>query len=158
VEDNEGIREAMSLLLDLQPGLRCSTTFTSAEEMLEALRRGPAPDVILSDLNLPGCSGVDSISQVRLLAPETPVVILTTFYDGSLETAAVCAGAAGFLTKSCGVEELVGVIRRAAAGLKTGRTGNDRRRISVKYVPAAPRGGPWGARAFGILRAAMGLG
>ena len=115
VEDREEIRELTVQLLNDQADIHCSQSFESAEAMLSALSQEAPPRLILSDINLPGLSGIESIREVRGLAPRTPVLIMTTFWDVAYEAEAREAGAAGFVTKTCETAQLVNLIRLACS-------------------------------------------
>jgi DNA-binding NarL/FixJ family response regulator len=74
------------------------------------------PDVVLMDLRMPGVDGLTAIERINQL-PEPPVVVvLTTFDADQYVLRALRAGAAGFLVKSTPPEELIGLVRVAAAG------------------------------------------
>lgn len=77
---------------------------------------GSRPDVVLLDLRMPGVDGLTALD--RLVALEAPprVVVLTTFDVDSYVLRALEAGAVGFLLKSTAPEDLVGLVRAAAAG------------------------------------------
>ena len=74
---------------------------TSGEEALEKLRTGEAADVVvvLSDINMPGMSGLDLLSAIREEFPDLQVYMVTAYDDGKLETTALKGGARGYLTK-----------------------------------------------------------
>lgn len=101
----------------------------------EALRvcEERAPDVVLLDVSLPGLDGIETTRRLRAGGSRAAVVILTMYGDATTRREAVRAGAAAYLTKDCTTEELVGVIRRVAAG----------ERVLVPET-AGPLGGPGG--------------
>ncbi len=74
------------------------------------------PDVVLMDLNMPRCNGVQATSQLRERQPETAVVVLTTYSDDDWVFSALQAGARGFLTKDAGAAEIHRAILDVAAG------------------------------------------
>jgi DNA-binding NarL/FixJ family response regulator len=82
---------------------------------VQAVRRA-RPDVVLMDLRMPGVDGLTAIERINQL-PDPPVVVaLTTFDADQYVLRALRAGAAGFLVKSTPPEELIGLVRVAAAG------------------------------------------
>jgi DNA-binding NarL/FixJ family response regulator len=74
------------------------------------------PDVVLMDIRMPGMDGLAATAEVLALAPETRVVILTTFDDDEYVYEALRAGASGFLLKSADGDTLVNAVRIVASG------------------------------------------
>jgi DNA-binding NarL/FixJ family response regulator len=74
------------------------------------------PDVVLMDLRMPGVDGLTAIERIGKLPDSPTVVVLTTFDADQYVLRALRAGAAGFLVKSTPPEELIGLVRVAAAG------------------------------------------
>ena len=74
---------------------------TSGEEALDKLRTGEAADVVvvLSDINMPGMSGLDLLAAIQQEFPELQVYMVTAYDDGQLKTTALQGGARGYLTK-----------------------------------------------------------
>ena len=73
----------------------------SGEQALDKLREGEAADVVvvLSDINMPGMSGLDLLAVVRDEFPDMEVYMVTAYDDGELKTTALAGGARGYLTK-----------------------------------------------------------
>ncbi len=73
----------------------------SGEEALVKLRTGEAADVVvvLSDINMPGMSGLDLLAAITTEFPDLQVYMVTAYDDGQLETSALNGGARGYLTK-----------------------------------------------------------
>ena len=86
---------------EVRKGLLEFVFATSGEEALEKLRHGEAADVVvvLSDINMPGMSGLDLLSAIREEFPDLEVYMVTAYDDGKLETSALQGGARGYLTK-----------------------------------------------------------
>lgn len=158
VEDHAGVRDLLVQLVNEQAGIECSRSFASAEAMLSALERESPPDLILSDLNMPGRSGIESISAARALAPATPVVIMTAIHDSRQQAAALEAGAAGFLTKTCDSRHFFKIIRQACVNPQpvvalAEKQGKQRQPKSLDVVRRRElMAAPWGLRAFGRFR------
>lgn len=74
------------------------------------------PDVVLADLNMPRCDGVEATRQLRRRHPGAAVVVLTTYCDDAWVFSALQAGARGFLTKDDGPDEIHRAITAVAAG------------------------------------------
>lgn len=116
IEDNEGYRHTLVRVINQSEAARCEQAFASCEEALEALRQGPAPHVILMDINLPGMSGVDGVRAFKSLAPATEIVMLTMFSRHSTVLQALCAGASGYLLKTAPPEIIVQSISEVING------------------------------------------
>lgn len=131
VEDDPSLRRIMQLRMS-HNGFRvlCSD---SAEEALAVMDREPI-DLVLSDLMLPGLSGIELLKQVKSQFPSTAVIVLTAF--GTVETAveAMKSGAFDYLTKPVDAEELMLTVERA---LETARLREEvsslRINVSKKY-------------------------
>nr|WP_033253904.1 response regulator transcription factor [Kitasatospora phosalacinea] len=117
-DDQTVVREGIVMLLGLLPGI---TVVGSAPDGEEALRlvAEHAPDVVLMDLRMPRCDGVEATRRIRAGHPGTEVVVLTTYADDDSLFSALQAGARGFLTKDAGAEE----IARAVADVRSGAAG-----------------------------------
>jgi DNA-binding NarL/FixJ family response regulator len=72
------------------------------------------PDLVVMDLSMPDLDGIESMRRIHKAKPELPVVILTAHADPGVEREAREAGAAGFVAKGTGLEDLVTVLRDAA--------------------------------------------
>jgi two-component system, NarL family, nitrate/nitrite response regulator NarL len=115
IDDHTLFRSGVSALLQRQPDLE---VVGEASDGVEGIKRAKqhAPDVILLDLNMPGLSGLETLQLLVQDLPDTAVVMLTVSEDADELTAAMRAGASGFLLKSIDAEALVAAIRKAAAG------------------------------------------
>nr|WP_221382427.1 response regulator transcription factor [Actinoplanes polyasparticus] len=84
----------------------------------EAVRtaRSLRPDVILMDIRMPGRDGISATREILAFAPDTRVIILTTFETDEYVFAALAAGASGFLTKEVSPDGLRQAVRVVAAG------------------------------------------
>ena len=85
---------------------------TSGEEALDKLRSGEAADVVvvLSDINMPGMSGLDLLAAITEEYPDLQVYMVTAYDDGQLETTALQGGARGYLTKPIDFSTLKGEV------------------------------------------------
>lgn len=117
VEDQPAIREALHTYLGAQPEFDCVAVAGSVEELLELLATGtPAPRLVLSDIGLPGASGIDGIGLLRTLAPEAEVVLITVYQDADRTFQALCAGAVGYLVKTTPLPEIKQALLDVLAG------------------------------------------
>ncbi len=74
------------------------------------------PDVVLMDVTMPDCDGVEATRRIHAAQPELPVVMLTMHADREVLRAALDAGAAGYLVKDCSIDEIADTIHQAADG------------------------------------------
>jgi DNA-binding NarL/FixJ family response regulator len=115
VDDHAVVREGLRAFLQLQDGIEVAGEAGDGEEALEqalALR----PDVILMDLVMPKLDGVGAMRELRARAPESRVIVLTSFLDDERLLPAIQAGAAGYLLKNAEPAELARAIRAAHVG------------------------------------------
>lgn len=104
-DDQKVIRDGLSVLLGLLPGIAVVGTAVDGDDAVrQALDL--VPDVVLMDLHMPNCGGVEATRRLALLEPRVSVVVLTTYSDNHSVLAALRAGARGFLTKDAGAEEI----------------------------------------------------
>ncbi|MEI7967354.1 MAG: nitrogen regulation protein NR(I) [Betaproteobacteria bacterium] len=87
-------------------------TFSSAQEALSALAGGP-PQVVVSDIRMPGGSGLDLLQQIKARHPLMPVIIMTAYSDLESAVSAFQSGAFEYLPKPFDVDHAVDLIRRA---------------------------------------------
>ena len=115
IDDHTLFRSGVSALLQRQPDLE---VVGEASDGVEGVKRAKQhlPDVILLDLNMPGLSGLETLQLLVEDLPDTAVVMLTVSEDADELTAAMRAGARGFLLKSIDADALVAAIRKAASG------------------------------------------
>ncbi|MCX6589135.1 MAG: sigma-54 dependent transcriptional regulator [Acidobacteria bacterium] len=131
VEDDVSLRRIMQLRLEAGPYR--VTCVASAEEAIAAVERQPF-HLIVSDLMMPGLSGLDLLKRIKADAPNTPVILLTAY--GSVESAvdAMKSGAFDYLTKPVESTDLLMTVARA---LETQRLREEvqtlRSSVSAKY-------------------------
>jgi DNA-binding NarL/FixJ family response regulator len=114
-DDQQVVRDGLSALLGLVPGIEVAGT---ASDGAEAVRQARVlrPDVVLMDLKMPNCDGVEATRRLACTEPAIPVVVLTTYSDDDSIWAALRAGARGFLTKNASVDEILDAISLVLAG------------------------------------------
>ncbi len=116
VDDNAAYRQMLADNFNETGGIHCERQFASAEALLAALETDAAPDVILSDIQMEGMSGVEAAGPVKRLAPATHLVLLTSFYDSADGMTARRAGAAGILLKCSAFTEILEFVQDSMAG------------------------------------------
>jgi len=116
-DDQRAVRDGLVMLVGLLPEVEVVGAAADGAEAVElALRE--RPDVVLMDLRMPNLDGAEATRRVREGAPETQVLVLTTYADDESLFPALEAGARGYLTKDAGADE----IERAIRAVREGRT------------------------------------
>jgi DNA-binding NarL/FixJ family response regulator len=115
VDDHTVVRQGLRMVLSLEPGLDIIGEAGNGREALELIPK-LKPEVVLMDLLMPVMDGVSTIRAVKETYPDIEVVALTSVLEDRLVIDAVEAGAAGYLLKETGPEELIEAIRAAAKG------------------------------------------
>ncbi|MGN5518295.1 nitrogen regulation protein NR(I) [Halopseudomonas sp. Lyrl_26] len=113
IDDDRSIRWVLEKALQ-QDGME-PTCFDSADSALLRLHRQQRPDVLISDIRMPGSSGLELLSNVRELHPGLPVIIMTAHSDLDSAVASYQGGAFEYLPKPFDVDEAVALVRRALA-------------------------------------------
>jgi DNA-binding NarL/FixJ family response regulator len=114
-DDQSAVREGLVLLLGTVPGIAVIGEAEDGEAAVEAVA-AKNPQVVLMDLNMPRCDGVEATRRIRASHPRTQVVVLTTYSDDESIIAALQAGALGYLTKDATRAEIGRAVLAAAAG------------------------------------------
>lgn len=115
VDDHDLIRYGLSRLLEDQSGIEVVEEASSGEQALEKIRAAK-PDVVLMDINMPGIGGFEATSRMSKSYPESKVIVLTVHSEGPLPKRILEAGAVGYLTKGCPVDEMVDAIKKVNSG------------------------------------------
>jgi DNA-binding NarL/FixJ family response regulator len=114
-DDQRIVREGLATLLGLLEGIEVLGTASDGDEAIALVER-LRPDVVLMDLRMPRCDGVEATRRLRERTPDCKVIVLTTYADDRSVLEALRAGARGFLTKDAGADE----IERAIAAVVRG--------------------------------------
>jgi DNA-binding NarL/FixJ family response regulator len=114
IEDEREVRDGLAMLIGGTAGFACVGKFRSVEDALKNLRS--RPDVVLTDIGLPGMDGIEGIKVLRGRLPDTPFIALTVYDDNERIFAALCAGACGYLLKNIQPSRLLDALRETVAG------------------------------------------
>ncbi len=114
-DDQSAVREGLVLLLGTLPGIAVTGEAADGEVAVD-LVAARNPQVVLMDLNMPRCDGVEATRRIRASHPQTQVVVLTTYSDDESIIGALQAGALGYLTKDATRAEIGRAVLAAAAG------------------------------------------
>ena len=114
-DDHAIVRSGLRQLLQLADDIEVTGEATNGAQVLQQLRDYRF-DLILLDLGMPGISGIDLISRIRLHGISIPILVLTMRNEALAARRALGAGANGYLTKDNEPEVLLAAIRKTAAG------------------------------------------
>jgi DNA-binding NarL/FixJ family response regulator len=114
-DDQEMVRAGLRMLIDFQPDLEVVGEAADGLEAVEVVTR-LRPDVVLMDVRMPRCDGIEAARRVLATVPAVAVVVLTTFDEDASLAEALRAGVSGFLLKTAPPEQLLHAIRTVAAG------------------------------------------
>ena len=134
VDDDASIRWVLERAL--RNGGMAPRAFEAAEPALDALRR-ESPDVLITDIRMPGQSGLELLKKIRDARPALPVIVMTAHSDLGNAVSAYEGGAFEYLPKPFDIDQAVDLVRRAA-----------------RVQPGGARGARAGAEDSGAARAA----
>ncbi len=115
IEDNDTIRNGMSLLLNATEGMECLASFENAEDYLKKLH-ALEPDIILMDIGLPGMNGIEAVKESLKIKPGANIIMLTVYEDTDNIFKALCEGATGYLLKKTPPAQIIEAIKDSKAG------------------------------------------
>lgn len=115
IEDMRDVREGLAMLINGTSGFRCVGRFRSMEEASMYITR-EMPDIVLTDIGLPGMDGIEGIKHLRERYPKMPFIALTVYDDDERIFDALCAGAVGYLLKNTQPARLLDALREVVAG------------------------------------------
>ncbi len=115
IEDLREVREGLSALISGTAGYQCVSSYGMVETALVRIERD-APDIILTDLGLPGMSGIEGIERFRKIFPEIPIIALTIYDNDDNIFNALCNGANGYLLKTTPPARLLEALQEAFDG------------------------------------------
>jgi DNA-binding NarL/FixJ family response regulator len=137
-DDQTVVREGIVMLLGLLPGIEVVGAAADGEEAVRLVGE-LGPEVVLMDLRMPRCDGVEATRRIRAEYPGTQVVVLTTYADDNSLFPALRAGARGYLTKDAGGDEIVRAIKAVVAG-EAGLAPQVQRRLLERLSAQAAEG------------------
>jgi NarL family two-component system response regulator LiaR len=115
VDDHAVVRMGLRAFFDLQSDIDVVGEAADGSEGV-AMSRRLEPDVILMDLLMPNMDGVTAIGRIKAERPDTEIVTMTSFIEESKVTAALEAGATGYVLKDADAEEVAAAVRHAYHG------------------------------------------
>jgi DNA-binding NarL/FixJ family response regulator len=115
IEDLREVREGLAILIHGTNGFQCTSSYRTMEDALNGIA-GSRPDVILTDIGLPGMDGIEGTRILRERLPEVPILALTVYDDDENVFNAICAGASGYLLKNTTPARLLESLREVVDG------------------------------------------
>lgn len=115
IEDQDDIREGLASLIGFTEGFTCTGSYQSMEEALDRIKMN-VPDVVLSDIGLPGMDGIQGIKILKEKYPKMLILMITVYDDDERIFDALCAGANGYLLKRTPPMRLLESLRDAVDG------------------------------------------
>ena len=114
-DDHKARREALELLISLQPGMQCIAAFEDCSNLANNLKINP-PDVALMDINMPRVDGIEGVKLLQEHFPATYIIIQTVFDDDEKIFNCLTAGAHGYILKKAPNEKLIEAIHEVING------------------------------------------
>ncbi|MCX6922864.1 MAG: response regulator transcription factor [Verrucomicrobia bacterium] len=136
VEDDAAFRRLLEQFINEAPGYQCVCSCDCAETALKRIPR-LMPDVVLMDIHLPNLSGIECTAQLKQLAPQVPIIMLTVNADAERVFKALQAGARGYLLKRTAPEKLLPAIQEVLQG-GAAMTGEIARKVVEFFQQPAP--------------------
>lgn len=106
IEDVERVRQGLSAYFTNHELFEKVISYSNMEDALIDLENGLKPDIVMSDIGLPGIDGIAGIKQITSLVPDCDVIMLTVFMESNKIFNALCAGATGYLLKGTPMLEI----------------------------------------------------
>ncbi len=116
-DDHPLVRKGIKDVLEEENDFKVVAAAALPHEVLEEIKEYN-PDILLTDLSMPGRSGLDLISDVKQLFPKLPILVLTMHPEERFAVRALKAGVSGYLTKDTKPEEIVRAVRQIIGGRK----------------------------------------
>ena len=115
VDDHEVVRLGLRALLDRHPDFTVVDEAGTAKEAIQKVE-AHRPEVVVMDIRLPGGSGIDACREITQRLPGTKVIMLTSYAEDEMLFEAIAAGAAGYVLKQIGGDDLVRAIEAVGRG------------------------------------------
>jgi DNA-binding NarL/FixJ family response regulator len=109
-DDHDLVRAGIQGLIELLPDVEVIAQAGSGEELLAVLA-GVEPDLVITDIQMPGMDGVETVKTIRSRLPSIPILVLSMFDSAEIVQRAVASGANGYLMKNAAPQELQHAVR-----------------------------------------------
>jgi DNA-binding NarL/FixJ family response regulator len=115
VDDHEVVRLGLKALIERHPEMEVVAEAVTAQEAITK-SQAHKPDVIIMDIRLGGSSGIDACQAITAQLPDIKIIMLTSYAEDEMLFAAIRAGAAGYVLKQAGGQEVIRAIETVAQG------------------------------------------
>jgi two-component system invasion response regulator UvrY len=115
VDDHDLVRKGIRRLLDDSSGIKVIAEAPDGEQAIRQIRK-QKPDVILMDISMPGIGGLEATRKITQVSPDMKVIVVTIHDDDPFPARLLEAGAAGYITKGCDVDEIIQAIQSVYSG------------------------------------------
>ena len=115
VDDHDMVRNGLSVLIEIYDDFELIGVAASGQEAVE-LYSQLLPDVIVMDLIMPEMDGVEAMRRIKSISSQAQIIVLSSFQEKELVSAALQAGAISYLLKNVSIDELAEAIRAAYVG------------------------------------------
>jgi len=115
VDDHEVVRVGLRTLLEHHPNFEIVAEAATAREAIDRTQ-SHKPDVVVMDIRLKGGSGIEACQEITTRFPETKVIMLTSYAEDEMLFSAIRAGAAGYVLKQIGGDDLIRAIEAVGRG------------------------------------------
>ncbi|WP_134685116.1 response regulator [Brevibacillus migulae] len=115
VDDQTMIRQGLGYVIQMQPDMEVVGEAADGEEAVEVVTK-MRPDVVLMDVQMPKCTGIEATRKILTQLPDVKVLILTTFDVKNYVVDGIRAGAVGYMLKDADSQEMLDLIRGAFQG------------------------------------------
>jgi len=118
VDDHDLVRMGIRRLMEdhsVREGIEVIAEASTGEEAIQMVRT-QRPDVVFLDVNMPGIGGLEATRRMLQIKPDLKIIALTVHADGPIPKLLLEAGAVGYLTKGCSVDEMIVAVRKVSRG------------------------------------------
>jgi DNA-binding NarL/FixJ family response regulator len=116
IEDDTDLQRAYQLVIGGASRFQISNTYTSVEEAIDSFNSSGPPPIVLTDIQLPGLSGIEGIIKIKERWPDTSIVVISIHEGDEMVFRALKAGAVGYITKGTSYLEIVNALEELLRG------------------------------------------
>lgn len=115
IEDYDILRNSLKEIINQEEGYEVVADFESYELALPKIK-SINPEIVLTDITLPGIDGIEGIKQLKQLLPNVAVIVVSVHENSQYVFDALCAGAVGYLTKNSGKQKVIEALNQLRLG------------------------------------------